>query len=89
MVSNQHNNNNNKNRNDHDFISSLIRKCRYENNNHNDVDGRIELLQQINSSLPKSIRIKMPSLITDDYVDKALDIIEERIIRKNKGYVAA
>ena len=59
------------------YLSSLIQKCKYEN----DVDRQIELLKQINSALPKSIRIEFPSLITNDYVSKALDIIEERVIK--------
>jgi hypothetical protein len=57
-------------------LSSLIRDCRYEDN---DVDRQIELLQEINLRLPKSIRVRLPSLITNDYVAKALDIIEERV----------
>ncbi len=60
-------------------ILSLIRKCRYEE--HDCIDRQIELLNQINSALPKRLRINLPSLITNDYVDKALDIIEERIIK--------
>lgn len=58
------------------MLLSLIQKCRYENN----VDRQINLLRQINSELSESIRIRLPSLITDDYVGRALDIIEERIL---------
>lgn len=60
-------------------ISSLIRKCRYD---ETDVDRQAELLKQINAALPKSLRIKLPSLITDDYVARALDLIEDRLIKK-------
>lgn len=60
-------------------ILSLISKCRYEEND--DIDRQIELLNQINSALPKRLRINLPSLITNDYVGKALDIIEERIMK--------
>ena len=60
----------------HQMLLSLIQKCRYENN----VDRQINLLRQINSELSESIRIRLPSLITDDYVGRALDIIEERIL---------
>ncbi len=60
-------------------VLTLISKCRYEEND--DVDRQIELLNQINSALPKRLRINLPSLITNDYVGKALDIIEERIIK--------
>ena len=58
-------------------LLSLISKCRYEEND--DVDRQIELLNQINSTLPKTVRINLPSLITNDYIAKALVIIEERI----------
>lgn len=60
-------------------ILSLISKCRYEEND--DIDRQIELLNQINSALPKRLSINLPSLITNDYVGKALDIIEERIMK--------
>jgi hypothetical protein len=59
------------------YLLSLISKCRYEDND--DVDRQIELLNQINSTLPKTLQINLPSLITNDYIGKALDIIEERI----------
>ena len=58
------------------LLESLIHKCRYQ---EKDVDRQIELLLQINSTLPKSIRLRFPSLITNDYVAKALDLIEESI----------
>ena len=60
-------------------ISSLIRKCRYD---EEDVDVQAELLRQINAALPKSLRVQLPSLITNDYVAKALDIIEDRLTNK-------
>ena len=43
------------------------------------MDIQAELLEQINGALPKSLRIQLPSLITNDYVAKALDIIEDRL----------
>jgi hypothetical protein len=42
-----------------------------------DVDKQFELLQKINSLLPKSIKLRMPSLITDDYIRTALDRVDE------------
>ena len=57
-------------------ITSLIAKCRYQN----DVDKQIRILHAINSALPKSLRLQMPSLLTNDYVSRALDIIEDRIL---------
>ena len=57
-------------------ITSLIAKCRYQS----DVDKQIQILHTINSALPKSLRLQMPSLLTNDYVSRALDIIEDRIL---------
>jgi hypothetical protein len=63
-------------------ITSLIAKCRYQG----DVDKQIRLLHLINSALPKSLQLKMPSLLTNDYVSKALGIIEDKILpRQNIG----
>lgn len=63
-------------------ILLLIRRCRYEESN---VDRRAELLRGINAALPQSIRIELPSLITNDYISKALDIIEDRLLKKKKA----
>ena len=57
-------------------ITSLIAKCRYQS----DVDKQILILYAINSALPKSLQLKMPSLLTNDYVSRALDIIEDKIL---------
>lgn len=57
-------------------ITSLIERCRYQS----DVDKQIRILHTINSALPKSLRLQMPSLLTNDYVSRALDIIEDRIL---------
>ncbi len=57
-------------------ITSLIAGCRYQS----DVDKQIRMLHAINSALPKSLRLQMPSLLTNDYVSRALDIIEDRVL---------
>ncbi len=57
-------------------ITLLIARCRHQN----DVDKQIRILHAINSALPKSLRLQMPSLFTNDYVSRALDIIEDRIL---------
>lgn len=57
-------------------MNSLIARCRYQS----DVDKQIRILHAINSALPKSLRLQMPSLLTNDYVSRALDIIEDRIL---------
>jgi len=43
-------------------------------------ERRLNLLLQLNDSLPENIKLAMPSLITNAYVRRALDIIEERMI---------
>jgi hypothetical protein len=62
------------------LLSSLIQQCRHEI----DVDKQFELLQKINSLLPKTIRLRMPSLITDDYIRTALDTIDECLLDKKR-----
>ena len=57
-------------------ITSLIARCR----DQSDVDKQILILRAINSALPKSLQLQMPSLLTNDYVSRALDIIEDRIL---------
>jgi hypothetical protein len=42
-----------------------------------DLDERIRLLEELNTSLPAEKRMALPSLITRDYVSRAVDIIEE------------
>jgi len=44
-----------------------------------DVEKRLAMLQELNDSLPQSTRLDMPSLITNAYVRRALDIIEDRV----------
>ena len=58
-------------------ITSLIATCRYQSN---DVDEQIQTLHTINSALPRSLQLQMPSLLTNDYVSMALGIIEDRIL---------
>ena len=56
-------------------VGQMIMRCRYERN----VDDQISLLMKINEKLPKAKRLRFPSLMTNDYVSKALDTIEERL----------
>ncbi len=64
-------------------LSSLIQQCRYEI----DVDKQFALLQKINSLLPKTSRLSMPSLITDDYIRTALDKIDEYLLDKKRTLI--
>ncbi len=42
-------------------------------------DRRIMKLQRLNSSLPADKQLQMPSLITNAYIRRALDVIEDRM----------
>jgi hypothetical protein len=63
---------------DHTYgsIMDLVEECKSEPN----IDRRIEMLYAINSMLPESQRLKIPSLITNDYVYQALYRIEEILL---------
>ncbi len=52
-----------------------------------DVDKQFALLQKINSLLPKTNRLSIPSLITDDYIRTALDIIDEYLLDKKRTLI--
>ena len=56
-------------------VTKLIQEC-YE---EQDMDKKVQILYKINSILPKSCQINIPSLITNDYIDIALYKIEENI----------
>ena len=55
------------------IIQTYIAAIREED----DTDARIKMLHKLNSMLPEERRIEMPSLITNAYVRRALDIIQE------------
>jgi hypothetical protein len=57
-------------------ILGMIKECEEEQN----VDRKIEILYQINSIMPESERLKIPSLITSDFIDVALSRIEEKVL---------
>jgi hypothetical protein len=51
-----------------------------------DVEKRLRKLQMLNESLPEGIKLEMPSLVTNAYVRRALDLIEDRIaLMSSKG----
>jgi hypothetical protein len=52
-----------------------------------DIDKKVKILYKINSLLPISCRISIPSLITDDYVNTALYRIEKCIHRNDRQSV--
>ncbi len=55
-------------------LKSRISTIRNEPN----TEKRLRMLLQLNDSLPEDTRLEIPSLITNAYVRKALDMIEER-----------
>ena len=64
----------------HRIVTLLLETCR----DTEDIDAQFALLREINASLPLHDRIEMPSLVTDDYCRKALEILEEKITRALK-----
>ena len=56
-------------------ISKLAEECSNEEN----IDKKIEILYRINSMLPISFQINIPSLVTDDYVSSALWRISQHL----------
>jgi hypothetical protein len=47
-----------------------------------DTDTRIRMLHNLNTMLPRQKRLVLPSLITNAYIRRALDIVEERTVGK-------
>ena len=64
-------------------LQQLVNDC-YE---QKDMNKKIESLYKINSMLPKSLQLKkIPSLLTDDYIDSLLYRIEQNLLlRSNKS----
>ena len=54
-----------------------------------DIDKRVEMLQRINRLLPVDCIIKLPALITNDYIDRMLDLLEERLNSRSNSKVDA
>jgi hypothetical protein len=52
-----------------------------------DIDKRVELLQRINRLLPVESMIKLPAFITNDYIDRTLDLLEERLNARGNSKV--
>ena len=60
-----------------DAQSGRLHPCISMIREERDIDERIRLLEELNSSLPAEKRIVFPSFLTHDYVSRAVDIIEE------------
>ena len=45
-----------------------------------EIDKRIELLEEINAMLSPEARIELPALLTNNYLDKKLYLLEEQLL---------
>lgn len=59
-------------------IKMMIKKCIYEEN----TDAKIKLFIRINYLLPKELRIESPTMITKDFIDKGLYMLEGKLENK-------
>jgi predicted DNA-binding protein (UPF0278 family) len=60
----------------HENIFELIEECK----NSQEIDKKIQVLYRINAMLPEKHQLKIPSLITNDYISLALYRIEEKLL---------
>ena len=44
-----------------------------------DIDKRVKILQRMNRLFPVDCMIKLPVFITTDYINRTLDLLEERL----------
>ena len=54
-----------------------------------DIDKRVEILQRINRLIPVESMIKLPAFITNDYIDRTLYLLEERLNSSGNSEVDA
>lgn len=47
--------------------------------NTEEIEKRMELLQYLNDLLPTEYKVRLPAFITNDYIDKALYVLEEKL----------
>jgi hypothetical protein len=63
-------------------LQQLVHDC-YE---QKDMNMKIETLYKINSMLPKLLQLKkIPSLLTDDYIDNLLYKIEQNLLLRSNN----
>ena len=63
-------------------LIETIKKC----NETEDIDKRVELIQQLNELLPLEYKFQLPSFITNDYINRRLDLLEEKISLINMSH---
>jgi hypothetical protein len=65
-------------------LQQLVHDC-YE---QKEINMKIETLYKINSMLPKLLQLKkIPSLLTDDYIDNLLYKIEQNLLLQSNNLV--
>ena len=65
-------------------LQQLVHDC-YE---QKEINMKIETLYKINSMLPKLLQLKkIPSLLTDDYIDNLLYKIEQNVLLQSNNLV--
>lgn len=60
-----------------EYVNNLIKLCLETE----EINRRIELVNSINDVLPYGLEIKIPSLVTNNYIDQKLYSLEERLPR--------
>lgn len=60
-----------------EYVNNLIKLCL----DTDEMNHKIELVNSINDALPYGFKIKIPSLITNNYIDQKLYSLEERLPR--------
>jgi hypothetical protein len=65
-------------------LQQLVHDC-YE---QKEINMKIEILYKINSMLPESLRLKkIPSILTDDYIDNLLFRLEQNLLLQSNNLV--
>ena len=57
------------------ILLELVQSC----TDTSEIDQRVEILELINCLLPIKSRIKLPTFLTNDYIKKTLDLLDERL----------
>jgi hypothetical protein len=60
---------------DRQILNQIIRKCLETN----EIDKRAKLIQYLNKILPADLKIQLPTLITNNSINKIIYSLEERI----------
>lgn len=45
------------------------------------IDVKVRMLQTLNNSLPKGIKLVLPSMFTNSYIRRALESLEDKVLK--------